>query len=109
MTLQGLLDTGIIQRKAESTSYGRLVGTPANLVTGWKCRISKDFSMYAKAQRGKGGRESYDIVGEKITGATPRRSDILVIDSVEYEIVEADLERSPYGGHHWKMRVEKIA
>lgn len=107
MTLQGLIDTGIIQRKAESSSYGRLVGTPADLVTGWKCRISKDFSAFARAQRGRGGREAYQVVGEKCD-ETPVRGDVLVIDSVSYEIISADLERSPYGGHHWLLQVEKM-
>jgi len=108
MTLQGLLDTGIIQRKAESSVYGRIKGTPAVLVTDWKCRISKDFSAFARAQRGRGGRQAYQVVGEKCD-ETIVRGYVLVIDSVSYEIIDADLERGPYGGHHWLLQVERMA
>jgi len=107
MSLQGLIDTGTIRRKVLSSSYGRAVGTPVDLVTGWKCRISVDFSAYARAQRGRGGRESFNVVGE-LCDETIRRGDVLVITDVSYEVVAASQERGPYGGHHWYLRVERM-
>jgi len=108
MTLQRMLDRGTIQSKTEGGSYGRLTGTPADLFTGWHCTITKDFSAYARAQRGRGGREAFLVIG-KPTSVAILRGYVLVIDSIRYEIVEATEERDPYGAvHHWSLRVEKM-
>jgi len=107
MSLQGLIDTGTIKRKALTSSYGRAVGTPTTLISGWKCRVSMDFSAYARALRGRGGRESYNVVGE-LCDEVIRRGDILVVGGESYEIVSASRERDPYGSHHWYLRVERM-
>ncbi len=106
--IQGLIDTGVIQRKSEADdSYGRLTSTPADLITGWKCRLSRDYSIYARQQRGKGGREAFVVVGE-LTTTVMQRGDMLIIDAITYEITEAEIKRTPTANHHWLLRVERI-
>jgi len=108
MTLQGLKDTGIVQSKTEGDSFGRLTGTLTNLITDWKCDLEKDFSAFARAQRGRGGREAFIVIGDP-TSETIIRGYVLIVSSVSYEIVEAVNERDQYGNsHHWVLHVEKM-
>ena len=106
--IEGLIHTGIVYRKAEaSDNYGGVTSTLTSIITGWRCRISEDFSMYAREQRGRGGREIFDVVGEN--NATPiLRGDILVIDSVSFEVVSIAHRNTDVSSHHWYLKVERM-
>jgi len=108
--MEGLIHTGIVSRKVETDdSYGGVTGgTPVAVIAGWKCRLCEDYSNYAREMRGRGGRQSFHIVGAE-NSTSILHGDILTISSIDYEVMEVAHRNDVTGSHHWYLRVEKIA
>ena len=106
--MEGLIHTGIIASKTEiADGYGGVSSESSSIITGWKCRISEDYSVYAREARGRGGRESFNVVGED-NSTSISRGDVLTISAISYDVMEVSHRNNGVGSHHWFLRVEKI-
>ena len=108
MGLPGLIDTATIKRKlATDDGYGGVSATPVPIVTGWKCRLSEDFSVYARTNLGRGGRQAFVIQGD-LTTVDILRGDVITIGSSSYEVGSASKRRDASGPHHWYLLAELL-
>ena len=107
MGLPGLLDIACAKRKVEaSDGYGGIDSTLSAYIATWRCRKSEDFSSYARHIVGQGGRQSFFVIGDLVTGQTIQRGDVLTISDENFEIMTASLRRTGQASHHWYLRVE---